>query len=99
MGNRFYLNTWPRHPEEHQRLLHPKDLKSFLLQELDFFIKNECFSWTSSLLATNKIWTATCAERVVRDISKIIDFLAQVEDFQKKLWEKRSSSFARVLAT
>jgi adenine-specific DNA-methyltransferase len=68
-----------------------KDLKSFLLRELDFFIKNEVLL-LDELIAGNEqnLDRHVRRARVVRDIGeKIIDFLAQVEDFQKKLWEKK----------
>ena len=68
-----------------------KDLASFLNRELDFFIKNEVlflddideasFSLTEQQLRKIKI---------IRSIAKkIIRMLAQLEDFQKKLWLKK----------
>lgn len=68
-----------------------KDLAGFLNRELDFFIKNEVlflddidetsFSVTEQQLRKIKI---------VRSIAKkIIRMLAQLEDFQKKLWLKK----------
>ncbi len=66
-----------------------KDLKKFLKQELDFYIKNE-------LLHVDDIDTKENLNinlkriKVFKEISlKIIEFLAQIEDFQKKLWEKK----------
>lgn len=66
-----------------------KDLKKFLTQELDFYIKNEILhiddidSREDFDINLNKI-------KVFKQISlKIIEFLAQVEEFQKKLWEKK----------
>lgn len=68
-----------------------KDLGGFLRRELDFFIKNE-------VLHLDDIG-ARDAAGFVRQLSKIralkeiggkvIDFLAQLEDFQKKLWLKK----------
>ena len=68
-----------------------KDLGSFLRRELDFYIKNE-------VMALDDIESDTAPRveqylskiKVVRKIAhKIIDFLAQLEDFQKKLWLKK----------
>jgi len=61
-----------------------KDLKGFLERELDFYIKNE-FIKIDSLdnIDLNKI-------KNFRSIAlKIIDCLAQIENFQKKIWEKK----------
>jgi adenine-specific DNA-methyltransferase len=68
-----------------------KDLRGFLRRELDFFIKSECLL-LDELLAQEENLTHQhiLRARVVRDIGhKIIDFLAQVEDFQKRLFEKK----------
>jgi adenine-specific DNA-methyltransferase len=68
-----------------------KDLRGFLRRELDFFIKSECLL-LDELLAQDENLTHQhiLRARVVRDIGhKIIDFLAQVEDFQKRLFEKK----------
>ncbi len=68
-----------------------KDLGTFLRRELDFFIKNE-------LMRLDDIEDETAAKveqylskiKAVRKVAgKIIDFLAQLEDFQKKLWLKK----------
>ena len=68
-----------------------KDLHGFLTQELDFYIKNEMFDLDD--LGTNKeipIEQYLNRVRVMKAISlKIIAFLAQIEDFQKKLFEKK----------
>ena len=68
-----------------------KDLGAFLRRELDFYIKNEVMH-----LDDVENESAPRAEqylskiRVIRRIAgKIIDFLAQLEDFQKKLWLKK----------
>ncbi|MFA0758481.1 MAG: hypothetical protein NOOUEUKL_001144, partial [Candidatus Fervidibacter sp.] len=68
-----------------------KDLRGFLRRELDFFIKSECLL-LDELLAQDGNLTHQHIQRarVVRDIGhKIIDFLSQVEDFQKRLFEKK----------
>ncbi|MGQ9555298.1 MAG: site-specific DNA-methyltransferase, partial [Anaerolineae bacterium] len=68
-----------------------KDLRSFLLRELDFFLKNEVLL-LDELIAGDEadLQRHVLRARVVRQVAEaIIEFLAQVEDFQKKLWEKR----------
>ena len=68
-----------------------KDLSGFLTQELDFYIKNEMFDLDD--LGTDKevpIEQYLNRVRAMKAISrKIITFLAQIEDFQKKLFEKK----------
>ncbi len=68
-----------------------KNLKGFLSRELDFYLKNEVLN-LDELEAAGE----TRAEgwfqlmRLVKTIGlRIIDFLAQIEDFQKMLWEKK----------
>jgi adenine-specific DNA-methyltransferase len=68
-----------------------KDLKGFLVGELDFYIKNEVFHLddlgTDNELSVEQYVTRA---KVVKNIClKIIDFLAQIEDFQKMLFEKK----------
>lgn len=68
-----------------------KNLKRFLEQELDFYIKNEVLM-LDDLCSENEpnIEQYITRVKVIKAISKkIIDFLAQIEDFQKKLWEKK----------
>jgi len=68
-----------------------KDLRGFLTRELDFFIKSEVLylddlDTTNEKLADNYL----AKVRAVKRVGKIIiDFLAQIEDFQKKLWLKK----------
>ncbi|MDF1552468.1 MAG: site-specific DNA-methyltransferase [Deferrisomatales bacterium] len=68
-----------------------KDLGGFLRRELDFYIKNE-------VMHLDDIESETAARveqylskiKVIRRIAgKIIEFLAQLEEFQKKLWLKK----------
>ena len=68
-----------------------KDLRGFLCRELDFFIKNEVLLLDELIGGTEEnLREHVQRGRVVRQVAEaIIDFLAQVEDFQKKLWEKR----------
>ncbi len=91
-GHTLLLKQLTRFTRENTRdfFIH-KDLRGFLMRELDFFIKNkvllldELFSGVEQNL-NRHIHRA----RVVRDVAeKIIDVLAQVEDFQKRLWEKK----------
>lgn len=68
-----------------------KDLKGFLMRELDFYIKNEVFH-LDDLGTENEVGVAQYMSRmrVIKSIClKIIDFLAQIEDFQKMLFEKK----------
>jgi adenine-specific DNA-methyltransferase len=73
-----------------------KDLKEFLRQELDYFLKNDIFSL--NFLALD--WSETQMQEtinknvvkasIIRSIAeKIIDFLTEIEDFQKVLFEKK----------
>ena len=68
-----------------------KDLRRFLITELDFYIKNEMFHLDD--LGTERevpLGPYVNRVRVMKAVSlKIIDFLAQIEDFQKRLWEKK----------
>lgn len=68
-----------------------KDLKGFLERELDFYVKNEVLN-VDELEASGE----TRAEgwfqlvRIIKAIGrKIITFVAQIEDFQKRLFEKK----------
>ncbi len=68
-----------------------KDLGSFLRRELDFYIKNEVMHLDDIENETApKVDSYLAKIRAIRKIAhKIIDFLAQLEDFQKKLWLKK----------
>ncbi|MBW2570633.1 MAG: hypothetical protein JRE47_15025, partial [Deltaproteobacteria bacterium] len=68
-----------------------KDLGGFLRRELDFYIKNEVMRLddieNADVPAVESYLTKI---KILRKIShKIIDFLSQLEDFQKKLWLKK----------
>jgi adenine-specific DNA-methyltransferase len=68
-----------------------KDLKGFLSRELDFYIKNEVFH-LDDLGTENEVGVEQYVNRVrvMKSIClKVIDFLAQIEDFQKMLFEKK----------
>lgn len=74
-----------------------KDLEQFLNRELDVYIKNEVIPMSSLIFDDvnltkdnlNKVnWIET--SKLVHTIaSKIIDFLAHIEEFQKHLWLKK----------
>jgi len=68
-----------------------KDLGGFLRRELDFYIKNEVMRLDDIENADAPAVESYLAKiKVLRQIaSKLIDFLAQLEDFQKKLWLKK----------
>lgn len=69
-----------------------KDLKGFLTRELDFYIKNE-------MMHLDDIQSATAFKDIERNLSliqtvrliasELIEFIAQLEEFQKKLWLKK----------
>lgn len=66
-----------------------KNLKKFLSEQLDYFIKSEVIS-IETLENERFLDRHITRARVVREIGgKIIDFLSQIEDFQKRLWEKK----------
>jgi adenine-specific DNA-methyltransferase len=68
-----------------------KDLGKFLRRELDFFIKNEIMHLDDiENESAPRIEQYVSMIKVIRLIAhKIIAFLAQIEDFQKKLWLKK----------
>ncbi|HXH23704.1 MAG TPA: DNA methyltransferase [Vicinamibacterales bacterium] len=68
-----------------------KDLRSFLKRELDFYIKNEVMRLddiesADAPAVESYMEQIRCLRRIA---GRIIDFLAQLEDFQKKLWLKK----------
>ena len=68
-----------------------KDLGGFLRRELDFYIKNEVMHLDDVDSDTApRVEQYLSKIKVIRQIAgKVIDFLAQLEDFQKKLWLKK----------
>ena len=68
-----------------------KDLRGFLNRELDFYIKNEIMRLDDiENQDAPHVEQYLSLVKVVRGIAhKIIAFLAQIEDFQKKLWLKK----------
>ena len=72
-----------------------KDLKGFLERELDFYIKNEFLNLDDLKVLEesgyfDKLRLYLIGVRAFRNIAlKIIEFLAQIENFQKMIWEKK----------
>ena len=70
-----------------------KDLGGFLTRELDYYIKNELLDWDDlAALKHNPARLAPMLSKmeVIRQLGEnIIAFLAQLENFQKKLWLKK----------
>lgn len=68
-----------------------KDLGGFLTRELDFYIKNEIMHLDDLDTANEaRANTYLAKVRAIKRVGKIIiAFLAQVENFQKKLWLKK----------
>ncbi len=66
-----------------------KNLKRFLQEQLDYFIKAEVLD-IKTLEEERYLDKHITRAKTVREIGeKIIDFLSQIEDFQKRLWEKK----------
>lgn len=65
-----------------------KNLGGFLRRELDFYIKNEVM-FLDDLDATHIMEHLAQVKAIKLVGEKIITFLAQLEDFQKKLWLKK----------
>ncbi|MEW6564675.1 MAG: DNA methyltransferase [Spirochaetota bacterium] len=68
-----------------------KDLGGFLNRELDFYIKNEVMHLDDiENESAPRVEQYLSKIKVIRTVAKkIIDFLAQLENFQKKLWLKK----------
>ena len=68
-----------------------RDLGGFLRRELDFYIKNEVMRLDDIESADAPRAEAYLAKvKVLRRIAQhLIDFLAQLENFQKRLWLKK----------
>jgi len=66
-----------------------KHLKKFLFEQLDYFIKAEVLD-IETMEKEKFLDKHITRAKVVREIGgDIIDFLAQIENFQKRLWEKK----------
>ena len=68
-----------------------KDLKGFLSRELDFYIKNEVLEIDDIDARTTDSFIAhLTAIKAIKNVgAKIIEFLASLENFQKRLWLKK----------
>jgi len=68
-----------------------KDLRGFLTRELDFFIKSEVMHLEDLDTGSEaRVETYLAKIKAIKRVGKIIiDFLAQIEEFQKKLWLKK----------
>ena len=79
-----------RTKNENDYFIH-KDLGSFLEQELDFYLKNEVFSWKEMTDDSGEMPTHVRARlKAIENIAQeIINFVAEIEDYQKKLFEKK----------
>ena len=68
-----------------------KDLRGFLTRELDFFIKSEVMHLEDLDTGSEaRVETYLAKIKAIKRVGKIIiDFLAQIENFQKKLWLKK----------
>ena len=68
-----------------------RDLEAFLARELEYYLRSEVLS-LSSLAAGGEARADAWLDkmRVIREVGRnVIEFLAQIEGFQKMLWEKR----------
>ncbi len=67
-----------------------KDLGGFLSRELDFYIKNEMLFLDDIMDSPIKYEEVMGKIKIFKDVSqKVISFLTQLEELQKKLWEKK----------
>ena len=84
----LHLRRWTRKSTS-DFFIH-KDLQGFLERELDFYLKNEIMRLDDVDHASEaQVGDYLTRLKVIRRIGrKIIAFLAQIEDFQKKLFEK-----------
>ena len=68
-----------------------RDLKGFLARELGFYLKSEVLS-LGAIEAGGEMGADAWLDKmgVIREVGgNVIEFLAQIEGFQKMLWEKR----------
>ena len=68
-----------------------KDLGNFLRRELEMYLNTDVMNLEElDLSGSVAVYRAIARARAIRQIGgKIIDFLAQLEDFQKQLWLKK----------
>lgn len=68
-----------------------KNLKGFLYSELENFIKNEILNLDDGFdVPENSRYIAKAISSLCK---KIIDQISQIEDFERKLWEKRKFAY------
>ena len=68
-----------------------RDLSAFLARELDYYVRSEVLA-LRSLVAGGEARADAWLDkvRIIRKVgTNVIEFLAQIEGFQKMLWEKR----------
>ena len=68
-----------------------RELRAFLARELDYFLRSEVLG-LRSLVAGGEARADAWLDkvRIIREVgTNVIEFLAQIEGFQKMLWEKR----------
>ena len=68
-----------------------RDLRAFLARELDYYLRSEVLG-LRSLVAGGEARADAWLDkvRIIREVgTNVIEFLAQIEGFQKMLWEKR----------
>ena len=66
-----------------------KDLNQFLSHELDIYIKNKVIPLSDFILTSANLEWLETAQLVHHIATQIIDFLSQIEEFQKHLWLKK----------
>ena len=68
-----------------------KDLRGFLTRELDFYIKSEIMHLDDLDTGSEaRVESYLAKIKAIKRVGRIIiDFLARIEDFQKKLWLKK----------
>ena len=84
------LRSWTRR-KDWDFFVH-KNLAAFLKRELDFYLKNEVVRLDGLLAGDADAWQKTTlakAQAMHRLGGHLIEFLAQLEDLQKRLWEKQ----------
>ena len=68
-----------------------RDLRAFLARELDYYLRSQVLG-LRSLVAGGEARADAWLDkvRIIREVgTNVIEFLAQIEGFQKMLWEKR----------
>jgi adenine-specific DNA-methyltransferase len=89
-GLTYHLSRFTRRQNK-DYFIH-KNLGSFLRRELDFYLTNEVLVFENlSRMEAKTLFLLLLKARTVQEIGqKIIAFLEQIENFQKKIWEKKS---------